>query len=61
MHSNPQAEVLTAAEVAALLRISRWAVYDMTRRGLLPALRIGRCVRYVRADVLAATQGKPEV
>lgn len=54
-------EVMTAAEVAALLRISRWAVYDMTRRGLLPVLRIGRCCRYVRADILAAAQGKPVV
>lgn len=59
--STTTSEVLTAAEVASMLRISKWAVYDMTRRGLLPVLRIGRCVRYMRADILAATQGKPVI
>jgi excisionase family DNA binding protein len=52
-------EIMTAAEVADFLRISRWAVYDLTRRGALPVLRVGRCCRYVRADVMAASKYKP--
>ena len=44
--------LLTADEVAALLRTSRKAVYDMVERGALPGVtRIGRRV-LVHADVL---------
>lgn len=59
MEHEAHQEIMTAAEVADLLRVSRWAVYDLTRRGVLPVLRVGRCCRYVRADVLAASKYKP--
>ena len=47
------ADVLTAAEVAALLRISVSAVYRMADRGDLPCSRLGRTVRFVRQDIEA--------
>lgn len=43
--------LLTTAEVAQLLRVSRTFVYTETREGHLPAIRLGRAVRYRRSDV----------
>jgi excisionase family DNA binding protein len=34
--------VITVAEVAALLRISRGSAYDAAKRGEIPTIRIGR-------------------
>lgn len=46
-------ELLTAEEVAAWLKISVKAVYARAERGALPgATRLGRCLRFVRADLL---------
>ena len=38
-------EFYTVAEVAKLLRISDWSIYEAVRQGLLPSVRIGRKVR----------------
>ena len=38
--------LLRAEEVAKLLRVSRWRVYELARRGRLPAVRLGRSVRF---------------
>ena len=44
---NPGAGVLlTADEVAALLRVSKAWVYAQTRAGQIPHVRLGRHVRY---------------
>lgn len=37
--------LLTVAEVAGLLRLSRVTVYRMVNSGSLPALKVGRSVR----------------
>jgi predicted DNA-binding transcriptional regulator AlpA len=53
-------EILTADEVATMLKISKWQVYelvkDCTRFGVvreypLPVLRFGASVRFLRKDV----------
>ena len=44
-------ELLTADEVAAILRVTRAWVYSETRRGAMPHVRLGRYVRY-RRDAL---------
>jgi excisionase family DNA binding protein len=36
-----ESEILTIGEVAKLLRIGRRSVYDMSRAGRLPAIKIG--------------------
>ena len=55
-------EILTADEVAALLQISKRQVYELAkprtqsgdvRKHPLPALRIGKSVRFRRSDVEA--------
>lgn len=45
--------VLTADEVAEVLRISLWAVYERVKADELPALRLGRSLRFSRDAILA--------
>ena len=46
--------LLTADDVAALLRITRKAVYCMVNRGEIPGVKkVGRRVRFLRDVVLA--------
>ncbi len=57
MTDRPLAEVrlLTVAEVAAIMRLSKMTVYRMVNYGTLPALKVGRSVRipeYVVDDYL---------
>jgi excisionase family DNA binding protein len=44
---------MTATEVADLLRVPLSTVYDLVRRGELPASRLGRTVRFIRSDIEA--------
>lgn len=47
-------EVLTAADVAQMLRISNQRVYEITRRKLLPHVKIAdRQYRYVKSEIEA--------
>jgi excisionase family DNA binding protein len=52
-HDGHADDLLTADEVAAMLRMKRAWVYAATRRGALPHVRLGRYVRYRRGAVTA--------
>lgn len=63
-----QHEVLTADEVARLLRVSTKTVLTLARSGTLPGEKVGRAWRFVRVDVLDYVSGsggveelKPEI
>ena len=43
--------LLTAREAAKILTISPRHLWDLTDRGELPAIKIGRSVRYARAYI----------
>jgi excisionase family DNA binding protein len=43
--------LLTADEVAELLRLPVSTIYDLARTGRLPHLRIGRALRFSRRDL----------
>jgi len=45
-------DVLTVAEAAHLLRVSRNAIYDAVNAGKLPHLRIGKHIRLSRAELV---------
>jgi len=45
--------LLTARDVSALLCVPVSTVYELTRGGRLPCLRIGRAVRFSREDLEA--------
>ena len=44
-------ELLTPAEVQARLRVSRQTLYRWRNDGTLPAVKVGRLVRYKLEDV----------
>lgn len=46
--------LLTRPQLAAHLQCSSRHVDNLPRRGLLPVVRLGRCVRYRRDSVLRA-------
>lgn len=45
------AQLLTAGEVADLLRVSTMTVYRLIRAGELPAVRVGRSYRVRQTDL----------
>jgi putative molybdopterin biosynthesis protein len=54
--TNPfvQAElstVLTAQDVADILRLKVWTVNDLARRGEIPSFRVGKARRFLRSAV----------
>ncbi len=50
-------EVMTASEVAELLRLPVSTVYYLARRGVLPASRLGRTWRFLRPRLEEMLQG----
>jgi excisionase family DNA binding protein len=53
---NEDDKLLTADEVADLMRVTRAWVYAETRRNAIPHLRLGRYVRYRRTAIEAWMQ-----
>lgn len=51
-------EVLTAQEVADLLRIARKTVYEMVRANEIPCIKTGRVFRFHRATLEAWLSGR---
>jgi excisionase family DNA binding protein len=47
------ADVMTAAEVATLLRVPRSTVEDWARRGIVPSRKVGRRRLYIRSRIEA--------
>jgi excisionase family DNA binding protein len=46
-------QLLTAEEVAELLRLPVSTIYELARTGRLPHLKIGRALRFSRSDLEA--------
>jgi excisionase family DNA binding protein len=44
-------KVLMVADLMERWSLTSWAVYDLVRRGKIPALRIGRRLRFRLADI----------
>ena len=51
-------EMLDVDEVAAILRIGRFAVYDAVKRGQIPGIKIGRALRIPREQLRAVLEGR---
>ncbi len=50
--------LVTAEEVAALLKVSPKTIYRWAQEGVLPAFREGRLVRFLQTDVEAFVQNR---
>jgi excisionase family DNA binding protein len=46
-------ELLTPKQVAQILRVTQQRVYALVRAGLLPAIRVGRGLRFSRRGLAA--------
>ena len=46
-------DALDAADVARLLKVKKRTIYEWAAEGHLPSIRIGRTVRFRRADIEA--------
>ncbi len=51
-------EILTVAEVAEYLRINPQTVYRKAKAGEIPAMRIGRAIRFRRTELDAWLKSK---
>lgn len=54
-------EIITAAEVAALLRMHVRTVYRLAEEGILPGSKIGHSWRFRRKNILAAISERRNV
>ncbi len=50
-------EVMTVSEVAEYLRVNPQTVYRKAKAGELPAVRIGRAIRFRRSELEAWLKG----
>jgi excisionase family DNA binding protein len=50
-HPLPRSAVMTAGEVAELLRLPLSTVYELARKGELPPTRFGRTWRFLRTRI----------
>jgi excisionase family DNA binding protein len=55
---EPASEIMTADEVAALLKVSRQTVYKLVKRKKLPGFRLGGDFRFRRSDIYKLTMKK---
>lgn len=46
-------ETIEAADVAQIMGVSEWTVYDLARRRIIPHIRIGRRVLFRRSTILS--------
>jgi excisionase family DNA binding protein len=52
--------LLTVAEIAQSLRVSRMTIYRLVERGNLPSVRVGHSIRVPAAAVRAYLDGQAE-
>ena len=61
-HADTPSEILTANEVAALLKLHLKTIYKLAESGKIPAKQIGHSWRFRRSQILAymgdTTNGK---
>ena len=53
-----EARLLTASEVADLMRVSRMTVYRLIKNGEMPSLRVGKGYRFREEDVHDYLRGR---
>ena len=53
-------DILTVAEVARLMRVSRDTVYRLAARGELPGRKIGRIWRFLEDDIEQYLRKRPQ-
>ena len=57
--AQPKSELLTAAELASVLRIGQETVRQLAKSGAIPCLRVGRTFRFDLEEVLRTAARLP--
>ena len=47
-------EILTVRQLSTVLRVSENYIYQLSRKGVIPTMRVGRSLRFNREAVLAS-------
>jgi len=59
MEEDPRRdEVLTLEEASELLKLSRSTLYNLARRGKVPARKVGRSWRFVKLNLIRWLESK---
>lgn len=58
---TPKGELLKKGQLAEALNLSTRSIENYMVRGWLPYVRVGRCVRFDLADVLATIKARGQV
>ncbi len=53
-------EVLTTEEAAEFLSLTPYTIRDYARKGIIPARKVGKSWRFVKADLLSWLRGKDQ-
>ena len=49
-------DLVTTKEIARSLKVTERTIQNLVARGIVPTIRIGRCVRFRKSDVLVALE-----
>ncbi len=52
--------LLTAPEVASILRVGKWTIERWSREGFIPCAKVGKAYRYRQADIIDWFEAKKE-
>ena len=52
-YTNSDKKVMTVKEVSQFLKIPVSSLYELTRKGIIRGIKIGRHWRYLESDILA--------
>lgn len=55
---HPEEQYLTVEQASRMLQVSRVSLWDWNKKGILPAFKIGRQVRYKLSDIQKIAEGK---
>ena len=56
-NGNSQKKIMTVNEVSQFLRIPVSSIYELTRKGVIRGIKIGRHWRYLESDILSFLTG----
>ena len=59
MHVDAK-EILTTDDAAEFLSLTPYTVREYAKKGIIPARKVGKSWRFVKADLLAWLRGKDE-
>jgi len=60
-YDNPVEPLLTINEISEYLRVTPRTIHTLTKKNILPRLKVGRLVRYRLSDVMQTFQRESQI